>query len=63
MKNPEPIAPETLFLPSEKGGLEILVPSIQSQALRTKFLSQLENENNTIMNLPGKILRSLQNSQ
>ena len=46
-KNPEPIARETLFLPIERGGLEILVPSTQSQALRTKFILQLGNENNT----------------
>ena len=32
-KNPEPIAPETLFLPRERGGLGVLVPSIESQAL------------------------------
>ena len=46
-KNPEPIARETLFLPRERGGLGILVPSIQSQALRTKFPLQLGKENNT----------------
>ena len=46
-KDPEPIARETLFLPRERGGLGILVPSIQSQVLRTKFLLQLGNENNT----------------
>ena len=46
-KNPEPIAPETLSLPRERRGLGILVPSIESQALRTKFLLQLGNENNT----------------
>ena len=46
-KNPEPIARETLFLPTERGDLGILVPSIESQALRTKFLLQLGNENNT----------------
>ena len=46
-KNPEPIARETHFLPKERGGLGILVPSIQIQALRTKFLLQLGNENNT----------------
>ena len=32
-KKPEPIAPETFFLPRERGGLGILVPSIESQAL------------------------------
>ena len=32
-KNPEPIAPETFFLPRERGGLGVLVPSIESQAL------------------------------
>ena len=46
-KNPEPIARETLFLPRERGGLGILVPSIESQALRTKYLLQLGKENNT----------------
>ena len=46
-KNPEPIAQETHFLPKERGGPGILVPSIQIQALRTKFLLQLGNENNT----------------
>ena len=46
-KNPEPIARETLFLPRERRGLGILVPSIQSQALRTKFPLQLGKENNT----------------
>ena len=44
-KNPEPVARETLPLPRERGDLEILVPSIQSQALRTKLLLQLGNEN------------------
>ena len=46
-KNSEPVAQETLFLPRERGDLRILVPSIQSQALRIKFLLQLGNENNT----------------
>ena len=46
-KNLEPVARETLFLPRERGGLGILLPSIQSQALRIKFLLQLGNENNT----------------
>ena len=36
-KNPETIARETLFLPRERGGLRILVPCIESQALRTPF--------------------------
>ena len=45
-ENPEPIAQETLFPPRERGGLGILVPSIESQALRTKFLLQLGKENN-----------------
>ena len=45
-KNPEPIAQETLFLPRERG-LGILVPSIESQALRAKYLLNLGNENNT----------------
>ena len=46
-KNPEPIAQETHFLPRERGGLWILVVSIESQALRIKYLSQLGNKNNT----------------
>ena len=46
-KNPEPIAQETLFLARERGGHGILVPSIESQALRTKYLLQLGNEDNT----------------
>ena len=45
-KNPEPIARETLFLPRERGGLGILVPSIESQALRIKYLLKLGKENN-----------------
>ena len=46
-KNREPIAGETLFLPIERGGLGISLPSIESYALRTKFLLQLGKENNT----------------
>ena len=46
-KNPEPIARETLFLPRERGGLGILVPSIESQALRIKYLLKLGKENNS----------------
>ena len=41
------MARETLFLPRERGGFRILVPSIQSQALRTKFLLELRKENNS----------------
>ena len=37
----EPIAWETLFLPRDRGGLRILVPLIQGQALRIKYLMQL----------------------
>ena len=43
-KNPEPIARETLFLPRERGGLGILVPSIESQALRIKYLINQEKK-------------------
>ena len=46
-KKLEPIAGEILFLPRERGGLEILVLSIESQASRTKYFLQLGNENNT----------------
>ena len=45
-KNPEPIVRETLFLPWERGDLAILVPSIESQALRIKYLIKLGKENN-----------------
>ena len=45
-KNPEPIARETLFFPRERGSLGILVPSIESQALRIKYLMKLGKENN-----------------
>ena len=45
-KNPEPIAWETLFLSRERGGLGILVPSIENQALRTKYLLKPGKENN-----------------
>ena len=40
-KNPEPIARETLFLPRGRGGLGILVPSIECQAWRIKYLLKL----------------------
>ena len=46
-KNPEPVARETLFLSTQRGGLGILVPSIESQALRTKYLLQHGKKNNT----------------
>ena len=36
----------TLFLNRDRGGLGILVPLIQGQALRIKYLLQLEKENN-----------------
>ena len=49
-KNPEPIARETLFLPRERGGLGILVPSIESQALRIKYLMKLDIVNNVTKN-------------
>ena len=42
----EPIARETLFLPRDRGGLGILVPLIQGQALRIKHLIQLGKEDN-----------------
>ena len=45
----EPIARETLFLPRDRGGLGILVPLIQGEALRIKYLIQLgKNDNNNI---------------
>ena len=37
----EPIAREILFLPRDRGGLRILVPLIQGQALWIKYLIQL----------------------
>ena len=40
-KNPEPIAGETFFLPRGRGGLGILVPSIECQAWRIKYLLKL----------------------
>ena len=40
----EPIAQETLFLPRDRGGLGILVPLIQGQALRMKYLLQLRKK-------------------
>ena len=45
-KNPEPIARETLFFTRERGSLGILVPSIESHALRIKYLMKLGKENN-----------------
>ena len=45
----EPIARETFFLPRDRGGLGILVPLIQGQALRIKYLIQLgKKDNNNI---------------
>ena len=43
----ESIARETLFLPRDRGGLEILVPLIQGQTLRIKYLLQLGKKDNT----------------
>ena len=43
----EPIARETLFLPRDGGGLGILAPLIQGQALRIKYLLQLGKKDNT----------------
>ena len=40
------MAQETLFLPRERDSLGILVASIESQALRTKYLLQLGKESN-----------------
>ena len=45
-KNPEPIVREIQFLPREKGCLRIMLLSVESQALRTKYLLQLGRENN-----------------
>ena len=53
-KNPVPIAQETLFLPRERGGLGILVSSIESQALRIKYLLKLGKENNNIWTYLGR---------
>ena len=51
----EPIAWETLFLPRDRGGLRILVPLIQGQALRIKYLMQLgKKENNNIWTYLGR---------
>ena len=41
------IARETLFLPRDRGSLRILVPLIQGQALRIKYLLQLGKKDNT----------------
>ena len=56
-KNPEPIARETLFLPRERGGLGILVPSIESQALRIKYLIKL----GTKLKLTKKYIKEIKN--
>ena len=51
----EPIARETLFLPRDRGGLGILVPLIQGEALRIKYLIQLgKNDNNNIWTYLGR---------
>ena len=51
----EPIARETLFLPRDRGGLGILVPLIQGQALRIKYLVQLaKQDNNNIWTYLGR---------
>ena len=51
----EPIARETLFLPRDRGGLGILVPLIQGQALRIKYLLQLaKQDNNNIWTYLGR---------
>ena len=51
----EPIARETLFLPRDRGGLGILVPLIQGQALRVKYLMQLrKKDNNNIWTYLGR---------
>ena len=47
----EPIARETLFLPRDRGDLGILVPLIQGQSLRTKYLIQLERKDNNILGI------------
>ena len=63
-KIPERIAQETLFLPRKRGGLGILVPSIESQALRTKYLLQLGKEKQQQhLNILGQVLGSIQNTQ
>ena len=50
----KPIARETLFLPRDRGGLRILVPLIQGQALRIKYLTQLgKMDNNNIWTYLG----------
>ena len=43
----EQIAWETLFLPRDRGSLEILVPLTQGQALRMKYLLQVGKKDNT----------------
>ena len=51
----EPIAREILFLPKDRGGLGILVPLIQGQALRIKYLIQLgKKDNNNIWTYFGR---------
>ena len=47
----EPIARETLFLPRDRGDLGILVPLIPGQSLRTKYLIQLERNDNNILGI------------
>ena len=51
----EPIARETLFLPRYRGGLGTLVPLIQGQALRIKYLMQLgKKDSNNIWTYLGR---------
>ena len=51
----KPIARKTLFLPRDRGGLGILVPLIQGQALRVKYLMQLgKKDNNNIWTYLGR---------
>ena len=51
----EPIAREILFLPRDRVGLRILVPLIQGQALRTKYLLQLgKKDKNNIWTYLGR---------
>ena len=51
----EPVTQETLFLPRDRVGLGLLVPLIQGQALRIKYLIQLgKKDNNNIWTCVGK---------
>ena len=51
----EPVTRETLFLPRDRVGLGLLVPLIQGQALRIKYLIQLgKKDNNNIWTCVGK---------